>query len=68
MKIYLILEYKKEGNNLFADPVAFTSKSERNYAFADLQANKPGVNADVVDIEITKRPYHKGEKEVASGG
>lgn len=61
MKIYLVLEYKKESGNVWAEVTAFTSKSERYYAFQDLKVKNPQADAEEQDVEVTKRPYSKKE-------
>lgn len=58
MKIYLTLKYNTDGKNIWADVQAFTSKSERDNAFAQYTAD---VDAETQDVEVTKRAYSKQE-------
>lgn len=56
MKIYLILEYKKDGEHVWADVKAFTSPKQRNIAFHALPKD---IDAEAADIEVAKRSYNK---------
>ena len=58
-KVFLILEYKSEGTNVWAEVKAFTSANERNKAFEKYF----NLDAEKVDVEVSKRTY-KSKKVV----
>jgi hypothetical protein len=61
MKIYLILEYKKDqAGNVWAETQAFTSAMERDKAFSAMPAE---VDKETQDLTITKRTYIKHTPE-----
>ena len=54
MKIHLILEYKRQGNNVWADVQAFTSPRQRDAVMAEYPE---GTDMEGVDVEVSKRAY-----------
>jgi hypothetical protein len=59
VKIYLILEYKKDiQNNVWAEVTAYTSPTVRDDAYA-AAAFHTGADVEKQDIEVQKRPYKK---------
>lgn len=62
MKIYLIQVYKKDQqNNVWSEPLAFTSPRMRDTAFAHLPKD---VDAEKQDVQIEKRNYNKTSPQV----
>ena len=58
--IYLILEYKSQGTNVWAEVKAFTSARERDKVFS---AYPKDTDVEKVDAEISRRTY-KSKKAV----
>jgi uncharacterized alkaline shock family protein YloU len=63
VKVYIILEYKREisasKENIYAEVRAFTSATQRDKVFAGIDKTK--VDVEPLDIEVEKRPYEKPE-------
>lgn len=56
MKIYLVLEYKKQGNNVWAEVQAFTSTRQQMKALEQV-ALKKDADYEGQEVEVSKRAY-----------
>lgn len=65
LTIYLILEYKKQDQNVWAEVQAFTSPIERDKAFSVL--NDGTRDVETQDVVVTKREYRKVTAELPNG-
>lgn len=59
MKVYLILEYKRQNTDVWAEVQAFTSASVRDREYAK---TPHGADVEKLDVEVQKREY-KNTKE-----
>jgi hypothetical protein len=62
MMVYVVLEYHKgTAGNIWADPHVFTSRTQRDDYYHQMDPNK---DFDRFDVEVKKRPYSKGHPQV----
>jgi hypothetical protein len=61
MMVYVVLEYHKgTAGNIWADPHVFTSRTQRDDYYHQMDPNK---DFDRFDVEVKKRAYSKPNEE-----